>query len=101
MSFHPSRRASVLPTLVVGLTLLVLGAVAHLGHHLLDPACADGGSSAHPCVCSVLHGAALAAADVEVGPSAPSPSIELCIAVHAAPTVSPWSACAARAPPLA
>jgi hypothetical protein len=88
---------------MLALALLVLGAVAHVAHHAMDPSCDDGrGHSSHPCVsCSVLHGAALAAQAIAIAPATPAhvhdlrlPEISVAIA-----TVLPTGA--PRAPPLA
>jgi hypothetical protein len=83
------------------IAVLVLGSLAHLGHHLADPGC-DSGASPHPCVaCSSLHGAALAAEGVTAQPPArvaarPQPS-----PVPASPAAPVLAAGGPRAPPAA
>ncbi len=81
--------------------VLVLGGAAHAWHHLADPSCdARPGAGSHPCVtCAGLHGAAVAAHAVTIGPPAPLVPAGLFAFATLAPVTPARSAGAARAPP--
>jgi hypothetical protein len=83
------------------LATLCLGAIAHYGHHWLDPDCDSNGSASHPCACSGLHGAVEPEADLA---ALPAPPLSSSWTLQSIPDASPAAAhvtTSPRAPPLA
>jgi hypothetical protein len=102
--FLASRQRPWLAThAAIVLVVLAIAAVAHFGHHLLDPHCDSGpGPNSGPCAsCSVIHGGALAENAAAVAPCAPVRHGELALPEVLAPVATVPADCAPRAPPLA
>lgn len=81
--------------------VLVLGSVAHFGHHLLDPHCDDGARpGSHPCVtCVSMHGAALVSEAITAAPPRPHLAALVPAPVTAAPRAIARPCGGPRAPP--
>lgn len=85
----------------LALVLLGLGTIVHFGHHLLDPACADGRQGSTPCACAAMHGAAISAGETAVAPISTPLQREIVEPANLVVTTSVPARCAPRAPPLA
>jgi hypothetical protein len=95
-----SRRP--LQSAVFALVLLACGALAHLEHHLVDPACdGDRPGATHPCACAASHAGAVAAPLVSAEPAPLPRYIERAPRALPAPDASVARVCAPRGPPLA
>ena len=103
---HPkgvsSVRAGLVPGVALALALFVGGGVAHVAHHVLDPACDAGRAHAGPCAsCAALHGAAATAKHVTLAVperAARSEGFRSQASIAPASMLGPG---APRAPPLA
>jgi hypothetical protein len=89
--------------IVLILALLALSAAAHVGHHLVDTACDEGGGpTSHPCAsCSGLHSPALTEAAVAFTPPAQSRPVESRAPQDTHLVATGHGPAAPRAPPLA
>uniref|UniRef100_A0A832MKF0 DUF2946 domain-containing protein n=1 Tax=Eiseniibacteriota bacterium TaxID=2212470 RepID=A0A832MKF0_UNCEI len=90
-----------LPALAL-IGVLGISALAHFGHHALDPECAPAAGGTHPCVqCSALHAGAIVEDAAAPAPPAAAPLARAADPGSAAPRPAARRCGAPRAPPAA
>jgi hypothetical protein len=87
---------------LMALTVLLLGALAHYQHHLLDPGCDPGrAGETHACSCVAFHSGALAESIVTATPRVLPQRFDRPLSEAPAPAVAERGVCPTRGPPSA
>jgi len=87
---------------LMALVVLLLGAVGHYRHHLLDPHCDPGKSGdTHACSCASFHAGALAESNVSGTPRVLPQPFDRLHSDTPAPDLTERGVCATRGPPSA
>lgn len=87
---------------LMALTVLLLGALAHYQHHLLDPHCEPGqAGETHACSCASFHSGAIAEAVVSSTPRVAPKPLDRVHADAPAPDTDERGVCPTRGPPSA
>ncbi len=95
-------RARWTATALMALGVLLLGALAHFEHHLLDPRCdPTRAGETHACSCASFHAGALAESFVASTPRVLTQWIDRLPSDTPAPERSERGACPTRGPPSA
>jgi hypothetical protein len=95
-------RARFKATALMALVVLLLGALAHFEHHLLDPGCdPTRAGETHACSCAAFHAGALAESIVASAPRVLTQWIDRLPSDTSAPAPAERGVCATRGPPSA
>lgn len=87
---------------LMALTVLLLGALAHYEHHLLDPNCNPGrAGETHACSCASFHAGALAESIVSTAPRVLPQRFERLASETPAPELTERGVYLTRGPPAA
>jgi hypothetical protein len=87
---------------LMALVVLLLGALAHYEHHLLDPGCDPGRTGeTHACSCASFHAGAIAEAIVGSTPHVLPQTFHRLPPLASAPESIERGACPTRGPPSA
>lgn len=87
---------------LMALTVLLLGALAHYQHHLLDPTCEPGrAGETHACSCSTFHSGVVAETIVSSVPRVLPQHFEQLACETTAPALTERGVCPTRGPPSA
>ena len=87
---------------LMALTVLLLGALAHYQHHLLDPGCDPGrAGETHACACASFHSGAIAASIVTSAPRLVPESFGRLLSDTPDPELAERGVCPTRGPPSA
>jgi len=95
-------RGRLTATALTALVVLLLGALAHFEHHLLDPGCdPTRAGETHACSCAGFHAGALAESIVASAPRVLTQWIDPLPSDPSAPDRAERGVCPTRGPPLA
>jgi len=95
-------RTRLTSTALMALTVLLLGALAHYQHHLLDPGCDPGrAGETHACACASFHAGAIAASFVASTPRVLPQPLDRLPSDVPAPDLAERGVCPTRGPPSA